>query len=270
MRALVLLTIVTLSLTLFAAKDPVVAKVGEKAITLSEFNRRFLDLQRATANPPSPNVFLEDLIRYEVGLREAQRRKLERNPLVQQRLEQALYNALLEVDLSKELESIKISNRDLQNYYRANPEIKTRHILVKANVGATEAQRAKAVAKAKKILAQVKKSPKAFGKIANKSSEEKESAKAGGNIGWVRRYEVPDPYYETAKKLKRLEISGIVETQHGFHIIQNTGQKKYAQVDKTNLRSQVFAEKRKVVLDKYFAGLKRNYKIQSFPNKLTR
>ncbi len=54
----------------------VVAKVGNKPITLKDFKIKYDEVKKQTINPPPPVVFLEDLIRYEVGVQEAEKQNL--------------------------------------------------------------------------------------------------------------------------------------------------------------------------------------------------
>ena len=70
--ALSFLFISTLGLSSNAQnKDAVVAAVGNKTITVEDFNRKYNEIKNQTVNPPTKAQFLEDLIRYEVGLKEA-------------------------------------------------------------------------------------------------------------------------------------------------------------------------------------------------------
>jgi peptidyl-prolyl cis-trans isomerase C/peptidyl-prolyl cis-trans isomerase D len=92
----------------FAQKgSEVVATVGKKAITLDEFNKKYADIKTQTLNPPSRALFLEDLVRYEVGLQEAQKRNLEKDPAVIERIQQEMYKALLEKDLGQKVQKFK-------------------------------------------------------------------------------------------------------------------------------------------------------------------
>jgi hypothetical protein len=83
-----------LSTTSMAAEAPVVAVVGNHTITLEEFNKRYDQVSKRALNPPPKKLFLEDLVRYEVGIQEAEKRQLEKDPLIAERLREQLYTGL--------------------------------------------------------------------------------------------------------------------------------------------------------------------------------
>ena len=79
----------------FQLRAEVLATVGNNKITVEEFNKKLDDVKRQSVNPPTQEQFLEDLIRYEVGVQEAEKAKLANDPLVKERFKQVLYNSLL-------------------------------------------------------------------------------------------------------------------------------------------------------------------------------
>src|SRR4051794_39184055 len=85
------------------AADDIVAKVGNKQISTSEFNARYEDVLKQAINPPSKEVFLEDLIRYEIGVQEAEKRNLQNDPIVKERIRQEMYKGLVEKELGDKI-----------------------------------------------------------------------------------------------------------------------------------------------------------------------
>ena len=134
--------------------------------------------------------------------------------------------------IAKEVESkVKISDNDIKKFYDENPNyfttkdsVKASHILVKAEEGADEATVAAAKKKIEAILAEVKGGAD-FAETAKKSSEGP-SGPNGGDLGFFARGQMVPPFEEAAFALKKGEISGIVKTQFGFHIIKVTDKKK--------------------------------------------
>jgi hypothetical protein len=93
----------------------VVATVGNKKITLEEFNRKYKEVtSQVLVNAPSKKVFLEDLIRYEVGVQEAKKRGLEKDPVVQDRMNQELYKGLLEKELGAKVQENKVADSEMR------------------------------------------------------------------------------------------------------------------------------------------------------------
>src|SRR5690349_6680640 len=87
--------VVSLSFGLIA-RAQTVATVGTKTITMDEFKKRYDEVKRNAYNPPTAELFLEDLIRYEVGVQEAEKKGIQNEPEVRERFRQEMYKALLE------------------------------------------------------------------------------------------------------------------------------------------------------------------------------
>jgi peptidyl-prolyl cis-trans isomerase D len=97
------------------------------------------------------------------------------------------------------------------------------HILIAVKSGAGDADKAKARERAAGILAQARKSPGGFAELAKKNSNDPGSAPQGGDLGFFSRGMMVRPFEEAAFRLKQNEISDLVESDFGFHIIRLTG-----------------------------------------------
>src|SRR6185436_3857332 len=117
-------------------------------------------------------AFLEDLIRYKIGLQEATKRDIKDDPIVAERINQEIYKGLIEKELGKPVEAIKISEDDLKNYYSKNPEIRSSHILIEVKPTANTAEHAAAKKRAEEIYAKVKESKKSFDELVNLYSDD--------------------------------------------------------------------------------------------------
>lgn len=250
------------SATAFAQNNPVVAQIGSKSITLQEFNKKFNEVKAQTMNPPTKEQFLEDLIRYEVGLQEAQKRKLQNDPIVQDRFNQEMYKALLEKELGQRVQKIQVSDKEMQSWYAQNPELRTSHILIEFKAGATPQQVAEAKKRATEIFEEVKKSKRPFEELVKLYSDDALSKQVGGDIGWQSRVTLVPNYYEAAAGMKVGEIKGLIETQFGFHILKLTGRRSYENANKRQIRAAVYDEKRKQIFNSFFDGLKKSYQIK--------
>ena len=244
------------------SKDAAIAIVGSKTITVEEFNKKYAEVKGQTVNPPTKEQFLEDLVRYELGLQEAEKRKLGNDPLVQDRMKQELYKALLEKDLGEKVQKITVSDKEMATYYKKNPEIRTSHILIEVKPGATAEQRAEGKKRAGEILAEVKKSKRPFEELVKLFSDDPLSKQTGGDVGWQSRISLVPSYYETILKMNEGEISPLVETPFGFHVIKVTGKRSYENANKRQIRAAVFDEKRREIFNDYFDKLKKTAKIQ--------
>ncbi|MES2530048.1 MAG: SurA N-terminal domain-containing protein [Pseudomonadota bacterium] len=133
----------------------------------------------------------------------------------------------LVLDLDAAKKNISVSDADLQSYYEQNitrfgtpEERRASHILINTPSGASAADRDKARTKAEQLLSEVKKSPNTFADVARKNSQDSGSAEKGGDLDFVARGAMVKPFEDAMFAMKKGEISGIVETEFGYHIIQ--------------------------------------------------
>ena len=104
--------------------------------------------------------------------------------------------------------------------YQQNEERRASHILI---VAKTEAEKEKAKAKAEDVLKEVQKAPVKFAELAKQYSQDPGSAKNGGDLGFFGRGMMVKAFEETVFKQKEGEISNVLESEFGYHIIKLTG-----------------------------------------------
>jgi peptidyl-prolyl cis-trans isomerase D len=101
---------------------------------------------------------------------------------------------------------------------------------VKAAYEASQAPRRREYLEARKkaeaLLAEVRKEPARFGEIAKANSQDSGSAAQGGDLGWFGRGAMVKPFEDAVFRLKPNEVSPLVATEFGLHIIQLTGIRK--------------------------------------------
>ncbi len=164
------------------------------------------------------------------------------------------------LDLEAVKKQIAVSEEDLRKYYAENEkrytsaeERRASHILVKADKDAPKAERDKARAKAETLLAEVRKNPQAFAEIAKKNSDDEGSAAKGGDLDFFGRGAMVKPFEDAAFGLKPGEISGIVESDFGYHIIQVTAARGGEKKSFEAVRAQIENEVRTQLVQKRFA-----------------
>ena len=118
----------------------------------------------------------------------------------------------------------------VQGYYDANKsryttaeERRVSHILINVAPNASAADVDKAKAQAEGVLAEVRKNPAAFADIARKSSQDAGSAAQGGDLDFLRKGAIPGPFSDTLFAMKDGEVSSVVRSEAGFHILKLTG-----------------------------------------------
>ncbi len=265
MKTLVFLLSFIFSLNLLAQSknSEVIAVIGNQKITLDEFNKKYSQVLTAY-NPPTKLEYLEDLVRFEIGVQEAKKRNLEKDPLVLERVQTEMYKVLLEKELTEKISKIQVSEGEMKSWYKNNPEIRLSQILIEIKPDATAEQRGEAKKRADEILAEVKKSKRPFEELVKLYSDDI-SKYAGGDIGWQSRVTIVPMVYEAALKMKIGEIKGPIDTKFGYQIIKLTGQRTYENAYRPAVRTGVFDEKRRVIFDEFFKKLKSQYTVKTNP-----
>lgn len=129
-------------------------------------------------------------------------------------------------------------NKYLANHKLATTEINVSHILFAVPSGANADSRAKIRAKAEEILALVTLNPTKFTSLAKKYSEDPLSAKKGGDLGYFGKGVMVGPFEKAAFSMKPGQISRLVETPYGYHILKRGGSKE---IDSATLRIAAIA-----------------------------
>lgn len=119
----------------------------------------------------------------------------------------------------------KVSNKEIKRYYFQHQKDFweprkpfVRHILFIAEANASKEVRASKREQAAQVLEQVR-SGADFLEMAKKHSEDVSSS-SGGEVGWLTKGHLVPEFEEVAFRLKPGEISDIVESRYGFHIIK--------------------------------------------------
>lgn len=246
------------------------ARINGKVITVEEFNRRFREDQKTfQLAPRTKQDVLNDLVKRELVIQEARRLGMDKDPEVIDRMNTVLFYALVEKRLNKEFDGIQISDEEAKAFYAKNPEIRTSHIFVGVAPDASAEDQKKALEKIRKIQAeQLRPGKKSFAEVAQRLSEGP-SAPMGGDIDYQTRDKLDPNYYDAAMKLKPGQVSGIVRSQFGYHLIKLTAVRPWADADQAKIKRLVFEEKRKQVFESYVAQLRAKAKVTTNPRLLS-
>ncbi|MPV55423.1 peptidylprolyl isomerase [Burkholderia sp. HI2761] len=127
--------------------------------------------------------------------------------------------------------SAQPTEADIKKFYDDNPthfrteaQVRVSHIFIAAPGSASAADKAAAKAKAEQLLADVKAHPDQFAQIAQKNSQDAPSAAKGGDLGFITRGSTAGgkAFDDAAFSLKQGDVSGIVQSDLGFHILKAT------------------------------------------------
>jgi peptidyl-prolyl cis-trans isomerase D len=166
------------------------------------------------------------------------------------------------LDIETIRQSVVVNDKDLKDYYEQNlqrlsskEERRASHILIAAAKDAPEADKKTARAKAEELLKAVKAKPASFAEVARKNSQDPGSAVKGGDLDFFGRGAMVKVFEDTAFKLTKSEISDVVESEFGFHIIQLTDIKAPKVASFESMRPALEADLKKQQAQRKFAEL---------------
>jgi peptidyl-prolyl cis-trans isomerase C len=166
-----------------------------------------------------------------------------------------------------------VSEKESRAYYDSNlasfkksEQVRASHILIKVDPGADEAKKAEARTKIESLQAKLK-NGEDFGALAKEYSEGPSGPK-GGDLGFFGRGQMVKPFEEVAFSMKPGQVSGMVETRFGYHLIMVTERTpestlSYEEV-KDRLEQYLKQQKVQEEIAAYVETLKSNAKIERF------
>ncbi|MDY0011316.1 MAG: SurA N-terminal domain-containing protein [Rhodocyclaceae bacterium] len=170
------------------------------------------------------------------------------------RAEYVVLNAAsLESEVSISNEEIREWYDDHKEKYIAPEERRASHILIQTSASASEAESAKARALADDLLARVKADPSKFGSLAREFSQDPGSSAKEGDLGFIGRGVMVKPFEDAVFSLKEGEISGLVQSEFGLHIIRLTAIKPAQGKAFDAVRDEIQVELKRQAAAKRFA-----------------
>ena len=137
--------------------------------------------------------------------------------------------------------------------YEVSEERRASHILISAPKDASAEDKQKARMKAEEVLNKAKANPADFAKLAKQYSQDPGSANNGGDLGYLGKGATVAPFEKALYALKQNQISDLVETDFGYHIIVLTGIKPASTRTLESVRDEIVGEIRKQLLAKKYA-----------------
>lgn len=166
----------------------------------------------------------------------------------------------LVLDLDTLKARVSVSEDELRRSYKENiqrystpEERRASHILIKAEASASAEQKKAARAKAEQLLAQLQKNPAQFAELARKNSDDPGSGANGGDLDFFGRGDMVKSFEDAAYALKPGQLSGLVESEFGFHIIQLTGVRGGETKPFESVRAEIEDDARKQLAQRQYA-----------------
>ncbi len=205
-------------------KDNSIATVNGKKISSEQFDA-FLEFKRV---PPSDEIrkarLLEQYLEREALAAVIEKQNLLDNSLIEAELNEFKKEMLISRYFEKYLED-KITENAVSNYYNTKAsEYEQRkahvaHILIRLNKKMSEEERKVKLTTAQEAYSKIRTGGD-FGEIAAAYSEDKISAKKGGDLGWVKQGTIDKRFSHTVFNLEEGAFSEPFETPFGFHIVK--------------------------------------------------
>jgi peptidyl-prolyl cis-trans isomerase C len=260
----------------------VVARIDGKAITLSEVQQRIDALDPYSkarySSPEQRKKFLENLVRFEVLAREAEKRGYDRDPDVQRALKNQMIQVFLRKELDEKLKAEPISDADVAGYYKEHaaqfhqPEqVRVSQILV--------ADRALAERIATMARSEQKhdKSDRGFRALVEKYSIDEDSKPLGGDLTFFDRQttQLPKALVEAAFALKEVgEVSPPVASDKGFHVLLLTqrrpGFTRPLEGVAAEIKRLILRDRRAMKQEAMVAEMRQKLKVQIYEDQLAK
>ncbi|MDO8653864.1 MAG: SurA N-terminal domain-containing protein [Undibacterium sp.] len=155
---------------------------------------------------------------------------------------------------------ITVSDADIESHYEQNKKTysteeqrRASHILIAVKKDASDVEQKASKAKAENLLAQLRKNPEMFAKLAKENSQDPGSAERGGDLDFFGKGAMVKPFEDAVYKLKQSEVSDLVRSDFGFHIIQLTAIKPASIKTLDEVKGQISAEIKKQKASKAYA-----------------
>jgi len=254
--------------------NPVIGKTGDFTLRESDLDRLVADqapeVRKQLEEKPELKVNLvKDLLLKQAIARQARKDGFDRKPEIREGLSYAVDDFLSREYLARVVVAgVRVPDSELETYYKEHekefivPEsVKARHIYIQLDATAMPEAREKARRKADELLQRLKKGED-FAKLAAEASEDVDTAKKGGELGTISPGKTNSEEFEKAAlALKAGELSGVVQTPYGLHIIRVD--------EKTGQRTATFAETRGYI-SALLQGEYERKKAQEFVDQLAK
>ena len=167
-------------------------------------------------------------------------------------------------------DQVTVNDAEAAEFYEQNKkrfgvdeQRRASHILINAKKDAPAAEKAAAKAKAEQVLVQARKAPQEFATIAKANSQDLGTAANGGDLDFFGKGMMTPTFETAAFKLKQDEISDLVETEFGYHIIKVTSIKPATIKALDQVKPEIVADIKKQKAAKQYASL-----VETFTNSV--
>ncbi|MFH1784677.1 MAG: peptidylprolyl isomerase [bacterium] len=242
--------------------DKTLIRIAGDKVTVADFQKRLADipsyLKEYYKGEEGVKTLLDALVKERVLLKEAELKGLYKNEEIKKRLE-LLRSQLLVEGMVEELKKTEIAITDnmAAEYFKkhrgefaTSDKVRVRHILLDTREEAEE------------VLAKVKDGVD-FAELAREYSIDKVTAKNGGDVGYFGRGDFITEFEDEAFSMQKKEqVSGVVKTPFGFHILKLMDRKQKDNITLADVKEEVKKKLEKEKFEQWFEDKKKKLKVK--------
>lgn len=254
--------------------NPILGKAGDAVIREADLDRILAaqppSVQKSFQNDPQQRLALvREILTKKVIVAKARKEGFDKKPDVKEQLSYVFDNFITQEYLNKVVTAgVSVPEEELRKAYQlyekefvVQEQAKVRHILIAAEKSATQEERAKARNRADSILQRIRKGED-FAGLAREASDDQNSSAQGGELATFTPGKTnSDEFEKAAFTLKDGQVSDIVETHYGFHIIK--------MIEHREKRTAAFSEVRDIIFNKLKADQDQK-RIQEYVEMVTK
>jgi len=254
---------------IFSCSRNYIARIGSRKITPEEFKNRMLEVpyyyRGFLETQGGRKLYLDGIVNELLLVELAKAKGIHRRPQIKERI-QMLEDQILLESIVEELkkDQLKVTDEEIEKFWEEHKDmfvkpqrVRVSHILVDDK------------SKAEEILKKIKEGA-SFSELAKKFSLDRESSHRGGDLGYFERGIMVPEFEKAAFSLKEIgEISPLVKTPFGWHIVKLTGKKTAESKTKEEAKEDIIAQIQKEKLDKLLEYYKRKLHVKVNYDKLS-
>ncbi len=255
----------------FEKKQNTLATIGRHAISVSDLDERIKtypeQYQAQLKLKENKEKILNQMVEEQLLMQAATQEGIDRRDEISKQIEQSKKEIILNTLINEKINSqVTVTEEEVKAFFKQNEsqfnEVESRrvqHILVKD------------ASKAEELQSRAKKGED-FAALAKQNSLDP-TGQNGGDLGWFQRGQLVKEFEQASYSLRaRGEISGVVHTQFGYHVIKLVDVRVRPRLAfddvKQPLQNQILANKRQAKSQEYLKALKEQFKVKVNAKKL--
>jgi peptidyl-prolyl cis-trans isomerase C len=262
--------------------DDVVARIDGQPITAGDLQRRIdaLDsFSRARYSAPEQrHKFLENLVRFEVLAREAQKRGYDQDPEVQRTLKNQMISAMLQKEVDAKLKAEDVPEAEVERYYQEHTaEFRQPEEVRVSQIFTIDQVKAERAASAARALRGKRDADKAFGELVAQLSEDEDTKSRGGDLTFFDRNTTtyPKAVVDAAFALQDMgQVSPVVHTDRGYHVLVLTQRRPaftraLPEVSR-EIRKRLLRVRQNTKMEELVAEMRKRFKVEIYEDQLAK